>query len=80
MLKPLSVIVLTVGLIIAGWVLVNSSDGYIVNCLCAEGYQCPCPNFIADAILTIGFLTIAAGAALPVLSLIAARHATEISG
>lgn len=74
-LKPLTVIILTVSLIIFGMVVVRS-DAYTVSCSCyvPEGETCPpCPNFTRDAVSTAGFIIIAAGAALPVLVLIAAK-------
>lgn len=84
-LKPVTVIILTVSLIIFGMLVVRSSDTFIVSCSCytPEGETCPpCPNLARDAVMTAGFLIIAAGAALPVLALIAAKkkgNMTEIS-
>lgn len=74
--KPLTVILLTVGLIIGGMIITSWSGGSAVSCQCyvEEGQQCPpCENPVANAIMAAGFVRIAAGAALPVMALMAAR-------
>ncbi len=85
-LKPVTVIIVTVSLIIFGMIIVRSSDTFTVDCLCyaLEGETCPpCPQSARDAVMTGGFSIVAAGAALVVVTLIAAKkkgNMTEISG
>lgn len=82
-MKPLTAIIAMVSLIIVGLVIVNNADAYGVSCLCVEGEPCRCENFARPALMMGGFLTIAAGAAIPVLALITASRkghaAAEVS-
>lgn len=85
-LRPVTLIILTVSLIIFGMFVVRESNAFTVFCSCypLEGEETcpPCPQIARDAVMTAGFLIIAAGAALPVLALNAARKkglGTQIS-
>lgn len=76
--KPLTVILLTVGLIIGGMIITSWSGGFAVSCQCyvEEGQQCPpCENPVANAIMAAGVLAITAGAAQPVIALLARKKA-----